>query len=591
MNIPEEEIHESLLTHLFKTACECLRGELVAFEDDSEKAEKLCAAGFITQEIITSKLRPKTRFSFAHKTLLEFMAASYVTRMEEKKRRLWLESLDAQEDESLIRFIIGTSKRNSDVIRSTAETLLHIASLHYDLFHYTHLYARLICEMGEVVPLCGATIAATHPRTIFFLSGCSDECFRASEILVSLPLLHSIDIDFDGFAGPTDSMKDLMRQLKNTKCINEVTLYKWRDIKSLNDCLRLMGAGEEDSCVRRIAFDFDWERKINAGESLAIGNAVDSWKFVRCKNYEHTREFFKSAAQQPLTALHADFLTTAQENLLLNTNLQHLTIQHYDKSESLSPLLIPLSELRGLKSLPVEIYGISREEIKHIVKVLRNNELTSLEITTECFMEALSDVLTLSQQSSWWSCFPRMVRPPLHSLQHLSITYLNLSDHQMTIRTLTAIQRLDLKLFECEYFIDEHLSFLNKAISCWKNLHTLSLGCMKGEKPPSSLREEFRGLFCTIAKRKELEILTLKRMKLDDSFLGGIVDMLSQLPELKTFSLSENLLSEDAVKQIGECLRQRSTKLDKLDILRQSDEFIGSLDVKRWLKQSSFYVL
>jgi hypothetical protein len=232
MNITEEEIRKTLLVHLFKMACECLRSGNVAFKDSSEKAEKLCAAGFITREVITSRLRPKKRYSFMHRTLLEFMAASHVTNMEEQERVKWMESLDVEKDKSLIRFIFGISQSNENIIKSTAEIFLHVACLHYrDMHSPTHMYMTLICEMETAVPMCEQIITATHPEQFYFHNICSQECFHAAKILLNLSF--KINVVFWGKI--TDSIKDLMRRLRNARSVHEVTLKVDKDTDSLNE--------------------------------------------------------------------------------------------------------------------------------------------------------------------------------------------------------------------------------------------------------------------------------------------------------------------------------------------------------------------
>jgi hypothetical protein len=214
------------------------------------------------------------------------MAASNITNMEEKERIEWMETLDVQKDESLIRFIFGISQSNENIIKSTAEMFLHIASLHCTSIgqigtgYPSYMYANFFCEMETAVPMCEQIIAATLPRPLSFTDFSSRECFRAAEIL----LKHSLEIDvaFCDFGACTDSMKELMRRLRNASSVNEVTLEAGNDM-DLNECLVLLGAGEEDSCVRRVTIKFQ-RKDIENCQVLPIGVKMDSWKLMGGRN-------------------------------------------------------------------------------------------------------------------------------------------------------------------------------------------------------------------------------------------------------------------------------------------------------------------
>jgi hypothetical protein len=120
--------------------------------------------------------------------------------------------------------------------------------------------------------------------------------------------------------------------------------------------------------------------------------------------------------------------------------LKHLAdINLYDWYGVLNPLLGPVAELKGLKSSSLDIHAKAGQQQQSVTKVLQNNDLTSLEIRTDSFMEALGQVLKNSEHS-------------LHSLRALAITANLQFNQEATIRTLTAISKLKLEYFEWIFF-------------------------------------------------------------------------------------------------------------------------------------------
>ena len=85
------------------------------------------------------------------------------------------------------------------------------------------------------------------------------------------------------------------------------------------------------------------------------------------------------------------------------------------------------------------------------------------------------------------------------------------------------------KSFDCILIHVGHLPSLSNAISGWGNLHTLILGGMDVDASAASLL----GLFRVIVQCKKLENLKLS-LKIIDSSVGYMVEMLSRLQKLKT---------------------------------------------------------
>jgi hypothetical protein len=70
----------------------------------------LCDAGFLVREVSVCGLKPVFRYFFPHKTFQEYFTVLHVLSLEATARDEWVQSLDVQLDESLIRFLLGVCK-------------------------------------------------------------------------------------------------------------------------------------------------------------------------------------------------------------------------------------------------------------------------------------------------------------------------------------------------------------------------------------------------------------------------------------------------------------------------------------------------
>jgi hypothetical protein len=349
--------------------------------------------------------------------------------------------------------------------------------------------------------------------------------------------LKTVDIWLPFEIKASDCLKDLLKQLKSARCLNEVLFFRWEDIKEINECLRLMETGEEDSCVRRIAFMYP-KYNTMVDEPLAIGKRMDSLKLEGCEDLQFAREFLKSALGQHLTTLHVESNSLDDTNIPLLRNLinecrRTLKTIHLRLCKMQSEMLAHLSEWRGLESFSMAIATIATaHDVRNLIKILKNNKLTSFTIKGgSLFPNELPHWTTLA-----------VPEQSLRPLKHLSLGGPHTDFYRLIImHSPTAIDGIGLKSFKCEHFHPDDLSYISHAIGCWENLHTLELSWMH----PYSDAVSLQGLFRAIAKCKKLKKLALDHINvtIEDFSIGDIIEMLQQLQELETLSLYNNQLS------------------------------------------------
>jgi hypothetical protein len=66
-----------------------------------------CAAGFLVKEFNITRNRQTTRYFFMHETFVEFLSALHVQYMNETERVAFVNSLDVEKDENILRFMFG----------------------------------------------------------------------------------------------------------------------------------------------------------------------------------------------------------------------------------------------------------------------------------------------------------------------------------------------------------------------------------------------------------------------------------------------------------------------------------------------------
>ncbi|ELU15240.1 hypothetical protein CAPTEDRAFT_195773, partial [Capitella teleta] len=97
MHLTEAEVEESLLRPLYQFAFEAhQKNETVVREKDSKKVknfQRICEVGYLTNEVIISRLQKEVRFQFTHKTFLEFLTAKHIAEMDCEERLNWMQHL------------------------------------------------------------------------------------------------------------------------------------------------------------------------------------------------------------------------------------------------------------------------------------------------------------------------------------------------------------------------------------------------------------------------------------------------------------------------------------------------------------------
>ncbi|ELT87825.1 hypothetical protein CAPTEDRAFT_206205, partial [Capitella teleta] len=97
LKLIEAEVEESLLRPLYQFAFEAhQKNETVVREKDSKKVknfQRICQVGYLTNEVIISRLQKEVRFQFTHKTFVEFLTAKHIAEMDREERLNWMQHL------------------------------------------------------------------------------------------------------------------------------------------------------------------------------------------------------------------------------------------------------------------------------------------------------------------------------------------------------------------------------------------------------------------------------------------------------------------------------------------------------------------
>ncbi|ELT89319.1 hypothetical protein CAPTEDRAFT_207193 [Capitella teleta] len=92
MHLTPAEVEESLLRPLYRLAFEAnQKNETVICESEfknAEQFEQVCQVGYLSKELIISHNQAETRFSFTHKTFLEFLTAKHMMDPQERLARI-----------------------------------------------------------------------------------------------------------------------------------------------------------------------------------------------------------------------------------------------------------------------------------------------------------------------------------------------------------------------------------------------------------------------------------------------------------------------------------------------------------------------
>ncbi|ELU15937.1 hypothetical protein CAPTEDRAFT_213159, partial [Capitella teleta] len=256
LNLTPEKVEESLLRPLYQFAFEAhQKNETVVREKDFkniENLEQVCQVGYLTKELVISRLQAEVRFGFTHKSFLEFLTAKHIAQMDREERLTWLQDLryanyyiqvkaieddfDVRQNEPVLGFLFALMEQNSEELTQMAIVIMeetHFSSEPHPILHYSrcvasHQLMRLIDEVNDVPSKLGDEIVNRLPPHINIHQDCSVSCRRGILKLGKLRLQAPIPLNVYLGSLPNEEknvqfVKDLI-ECKNIKC-SKVWIY------------------------------------------------------------------------------------------------------------------------------------------------------------------------------------------------------------------------------------------------------------------------------------------------------------------------------------------------------------------------------
>ncbi|ELT93384.1 hypothetical protein CAPTEDRAFT_201959 [Capitella teleta] len=202
LKLIEAEVEESLLRPLYQFAFEAHRkNETVVREKDSKKVknfQRICQVGYLTNEVIISRLQKEVRFQFTHKTFVEFLTAKHIAEMDREERMNWMQHLryancyirikglaiddyfKVEQNEAILGFLFGLLEEESAELTQMASLVIketHFSSEHhhpissdplslYSRCGASHQLLRLIAELNVVPQELADVICERRPPFI-----------------------------------------------------------------------------------------------------------------------------------------------------------------------------------------------------------------------------------------------------------------------------------------------------------------------------------------------------------------------------------------------------------------------------------------
>ncbi|ELU08675.1 hypothetical protein CAPTEDRAFT_215083 [Capitella teleta] len=228
MDLIEAKVEESLLRPLYQFAFEAhQKNETVVREKDSKKVknfQRICEVGYLTNEVIISRLQKEVRFQFTHKTFVEFLAAKHIAEMDQEERMNWMQHLryencyieikglaidddfKVEQNEAVLGFLFGLLEEESAELTEMASLVIKETRFSYEphpLSRYSscdasHQLLKLLAELNNVVPPeLADVICERRPPLINIHRGCSASCRKGMLKLCNLRFQPPIRLNVD----------------------------------------------------------------------------------------------------------------------------------------------------------------------------------------------------------------------------------------------------------------------------------------------------------------------------------------------------------------------------------------------------------
>ncbi|ELU15272.1 hypothetical protein CAPTEDRAFT_193746 [Capitella teleta] len=578
LKLTEAEVEESLLRPLYQFAFEAhQKNETVVREKDSKKVQnfqRICEVGYLTNEVIISRLQKEVRFQFTHKTFVEFLTAKHIAEMDRKERMNWMQHLryadcyiqihglaigdyfNVEQNEPILGFLFGLLEEESAELTQMASLVIKETRFSYEPHHpisfdsscdASHQLLRLLAELNVVPPELVDVICKRRPPLINIYDDCSVSCRRGMLKLCNLRFQPPIRMNVDLSNSPDEEeMMSFVQKLIKSKSIECSKIWiNPNDTKLWND-VRGLRIGQADS-VQQVSI-YCLNIKGIPCEEFSFGNHLSELELI---SFNPSRSFLLEAAlHKPLTSLQLirceldDRCISLIRQLLRNQrNLQRVQLTSWQRHFGF--FLADFAQMENLQSLEISLIDSTDEEMRSLEAILKRNKLSKLTIHGDYF----------SYSRSWYSVLNEGFNS-MSSLRELHLERVNII-HLPNLRHLYLI---NFSLRDSE-LNDDGIAVLSDALRSWRNLQQLRIHFnYDDEDVYVSVAEcSLRKLFEAIAGCHRLQILHFDQLEMGDSVVPSVCRMIESLKQLRKFTSEDQRnesLTEEGFKQLEPIIKR-----------------------------------
>ncbi|ELU01319.1 hypothetical protein CAPTEDRAFT_215869 [Capitella teleta] len=610
MDLTEAEVEESLLRPLYQFAFEAYqRNETVVREKDSKKVEnfqRICQVGYLTNEVIISRLQKEVRFQFTHKTFVEFLTAKHIAEMDQEERLNWMQHLryadyhirihglaidddfNVEQNEAILGFIFGLLEEESAELTQMASLVIKETRFSSEPHHPLSLFVspcdashhqllRLLAELNVVPQELADVICKRRPPLINIHDDCSVSCRRGMLKLCNLrfqpPIPMNVNLSYS--LDEEEKMSFVQKLIKSESIDCSKIWIKPRDHTELWNDVRGWRIGQADS-IQQVSIHC-YRIEGNPCEKFSFGNHLSELELI---HYEPSHSFLLEAAlHKPLTSLQLiccheldDRCISLIRQLLRNQrNLQRVQLTSFPWQQRFGFFLADFAQMENLQSLEIELIDSTDEEMRSLEAILKRNKLSELTIDSY-YSGSLESVLNEGFHS-------------MSSLRELHLRRVNII-HLPNLRHLDLINfsLLPPFIFSLRHSTlnDDGIAVLSDALRSWRNLQQLRIHFDEDEDV-SVAECSLRKLFEAIAGCHRLQILYFDRLEMADSVVPSVCKMIESLKQLREFTSKDQRdesLTEEGFKQLEPIIKRNglNTEFDRLSNKAGSEiisEYLG----------------
>ncbi|ELU14900.1 hypothetical protein CAPTEDRAFT_185549 [Capitella teleta] len=578
LKLIEAEVEESLLRPLYQFAFEAhQKNETVVREKDSKKVQnfqRICEVGYLTNEVIISRLQKEVRFQFTHKTFVEFLTAKHIAEMDREERLNWMQHLryanyhirirglaieddfKVEQNDPVLGFLFGLLEEESAELTQMASLVIKETRFSYEPHHpissfvsfespcdASHQLLRLLAELNDVPPELADVICKRRPPLIKIHWNCSASCRRGMLKLCNLrfqpPIRLNVHLIDSRNKEEKMSFVQKLIESKNIEC-SKIWIKPF-DHTELRNNVRGLRIGQADS-VQQVSINCGFNIEGIPREEFSFGNHLSELELIR---FNPSHSFLLEAAlHKPLTSLQVincdkldDRCISLIHQLLRNQrNLQRVQLTSLSWQQHFGRFLADFAQMENLQSLEITLNYSTDEELRILEAILKRNTLSKLTIHSCDYSGSLCSVLNEGFNS-------------MSSLRELHLDGVN-------IIRLPNLRHLDLINFSLwnSKLNDDVIAVLSDTLRSWRNLQQLRIDFYY-DVAECSLRK----LFEAIAGCHRLQILYFEYLEMGDSVVPSVCEMIESLKKLRKFT-SENQrnksLTEEGFQQLEPIIKR-----------------------------------